>query len=583
MNFQIPAAIVLAGLGATAATLYLLQRLRVRQQPLTVETTLFWEQALEEARARVLVHRFRYPWVYALLLLIASALWLAFTRPAIDRSANRDEVVLIDGSLGTGGQGDLAPRIDRAEEYVAALSSDRRTVIFCGTRSRTVLRPSEPLSLLRPRLERLELEPAPGGMDRAIRDQVSLHGSSSSDAEGLLITAVGEAPVSSTLADALPTSIQLARLSTPPGANEATRVNHGITALGASPAISGLWDRVDVWIEVGATIGDPPVPTIVIDGDAWNVAPEKTPASTGDEANPPSRSPRSAWLYRDLPASGGLLVASLPDGDASVSDDRSELILPKRHPLRVLVDPDLPDGLLAVLAADPGVRITDTAPEVVVRHQTSEIGLSLPAIELVDRRLQEDAFLISHDPSVDPAEMAKEMTGRLGLAEIDAVGMARDLGEAITLGAKGADLRRMQMWSQLFGDRFNFARSRAFPLFFAMTLRWLADREEWPGYASVGTPLFLGDAEARPIGGAWSSGLNDWYTPTQSGVHETSDGVRFAAAAFDEALVSSSGVGADLAVASPNAGRPLLVTILMIAAFVLLLVDWFLYRVGRIP
>lgn len=577
MNFQIPAAIVLAGLGVAAAVLYFLQRLRIRQQPLTVETTLFWEQAIEEARARVLVHRFRYPWVYALLLLIASALWLAFARPTIEGVSKRDEVVLIVGSQGTGNAEDLALRVEQAEEYAAALAPSRRTVIFCGVRPRTVLRPSEPLSLLRPRLERLNPESAPGCLDRAIRECVSLRSSSSSEGDGLMITAVGETPVSASLVDALPASVQLSRLSVEDSEGNGDRVNQGILALGASPAVSGLWDRVDVLVEVGATAGEPSVPSIVIDGADWSAAPEMTEVPVDGAA------PRSRWLYRDLPASGGLLVASLSQGDASPSDDRAELILPKRHPLRVIVDPDLPQSLLAALAADPGVRITESAPEVAIRHQTSELGLDLPAIELVDRQLQEDAFLINHDGSSDPAEVARDMTQRLGLAEIDAVGMARELGETITLGARPAGLRRMQVWSQLFGDRYNFARSRSFPLFTAMTLRWLANRADWPGTASVSTPVFLGDAQARPIGGAWSSGLTEWYTPTHPGVHETSDGVRFAASVFDEALVAPADSGADLDVASSVAGRPLLVTILMIAAFALLLAEWFLYRAGRIP
>ena len=46
-------------LGALVAGLYLLQRLRVQHRDLQVPTTLFWREAVEEARARVLVRRFQ--------------------------------------------------------------------------------------------------------------------------------------------------------------------------------------------------------------------------------------------------------------------------------------------------------------------------------------------------------------------------------------------------------------------------------------------------------------------------------------------------------------------------------------------
>ena len=48
---------VVLGVAGLAGALFLLQRLRVRYQPKRVVTTLFWKEALEEARARVLVRR----------------------------------------------------------------------------------------------------------------------------------------------------------------------------------------------------------------------------------------------------------------------------------------------------------------------------------------------------------------------------------------------------------------------------------------------------------------------------------------------------------------------------------------------
>ena len=67
----VPAVVGVLGLAAIAGLLFALQRLRVRHRPVQVETALFWQQAVEESRARVLTQRFRHPWTYLLLLLIS--------------------------------------------------------------------------------------------------------------------------------------------------------------------------------------------------------------------------------------------------------------------------------------------------------------------------------------------------------------------------------------------------------------------------------------------------------------------------------------------------------------------------------
>ena len=74
-----------AGLTAAAAVLlgalYLLQRLRVRHREIPVVTTLFWKQAVEESRARVLTRRFRHPLAFLLIASIALLILLALAGP----------------------------------------------------------------------------------------------------------------------------------------------------------------------------------------------------------------------------------------------------------------------------------------------------------------------------------------------------------------------------------------------------------------------------------------------------------------------------------------------------------------------
>ena len=77
--FSIPA--LFAGIAAIAVGLWLLQRLRVRHREVEVLTTMFWKDALQETRARVFMRRFRHWRAWALLVLIASLLWVLMAQP----------------------------------------------------------------------------------------------------------------------------------------------------------------------------------------------------------------------------------------------------------------------------------------------------------------------------------------------------------------------------------------------------------------------------------------------------------------------------------------------------------------------
>ena len=93
---------ILAGLAAIAGVLFLLQRLRVRHRPVLVISTLFWRAAVEEARARVLVERFRHPLVYLFLLAICAFLWLAAAGLDGEDRDGRRHLVLVEGSAAAG-------------------------------------------------------------------------------------------------------------------------------------------------------------------------------------------------------------------------------------------------------------------------------------------------------------------------------------------------------------------------------------------------------------------------------------------------------------------------------------------------
>ena len=65
----------------TAGVLAALQFLRIRPRQVRVITTLFWQQAADQAQARTLFERFRHPRTYLLLLAVALLVLLALAQP----------------------------------------------------------------------------------------------------------------------------------------------------------------------------------------------------------------------------------------------------------------------------------------------------------------------------------------------------------------------------------------------------------------------------------------------------------------------------------------------------------------------
>ena len=89
----------LIGIGVIALGLALLQYLRVQHREIEVVSTLFWQAAVKETRARVFVQKFRHWPAWLLLVLIASLLWILLAGPSWNSSDQMQHVVLLDGSV----------------------------------------------------------------------------------------------------------------------------------------------------------------------------------------------------------------------------------------------------------------------------------------------------------------------------------------------------------------------------------------------------------------------------------------------------------------------------------------------------
>ena len=228
------------GLLALGGVLFALQRLRVRHRDLRVPTTLFWTAAVERARARTLVERFRHPLPFLLVLCIAWLLWTSMAGPRRDGDSTVEHLVLIDASAGMAGQDRLALAKEEAARVAASLPRNFTTIRLCGSIPETVLLPGENPLLLERRLGMVEPAACPSTIERELR---MLPAAGEHD---LQVWVIGGQPIDASLRELLPERIEVVRIAC---GLESLATNRAITALAATEAASGRYDRCDVFIE----------------------------------------------------------------------------------------------------------------------------------------------------------------------------------------------------------------------------------------------------------------------------------------------------------------------------------------------
>lgn len=563
----VPWALGALGLVGIAGVLYALQRLRVRHRQVEVETTLFWQQAIEESRARVLTQRFRHPWTYALLLVICSLLWLSFAGLQRDGAGERRHLVLLDGSAGMAHGQRFARAVSAAADYAAGLPKDRRTVLLCSSRAETVLRPGESSLLLRRRLEGAAPAPAPNSVVDVLFDVLR-----SRSAVATTVCVVGDLPLRPRERALLPASVELRRLEVSPRSGD----NVGVTGLGVRPSSSGPWDSVDVLVEVRAAAGSRSAaspPAVSVGGQPWTRPPVAEPLEGGRR-----------YRFAGIPAKGQVLEVALRGQDALALDDVASFALPDRTPVAVMIGPSVPEVVQRAVAADPGLVVGVDGARVVVRRAGATFGGDLPALELSDPGEVEDAFLIVHADDRDSAEVLNELYTGLGLDEIDAMTAAATLGRNVTLGTTPGDRRGLKVWRRLLEPDYDFVRSRAYPLFLGLGLRWLAEVEEGPVRVAVGEPVDVDDAEVTAgVVGARSFGAA--FVPRAPGVLSLSAGDNLRASLLDPVATGASLQGAvDVPAVAAGSGAGLdLVTVFLLLALLLLAAEWVWFRTSRIP
>ncbi len=447
-----------------AAALFALHFLRVRHRRETVVTTLFWRQAIEEARARTLFERFRHPLAYLLLLALALSIWLAAAGPRPPARVERERVLLLDASAPMGRGQRFALARKALAGALARAPREATRVLWCGAQVEGLYLPGEDPLLLDLRLEGRQPEATPPSIERVIAHLAALPRS-----RPLEIRLFGDAPLRAEFLKGLPKDVEVARAPLDGEAPEPS----GLFTLGVNSAASGAWDRVDLLVR--AHSGE--TPTVELGGGLLT----GTPRGKG-------------LLFTDLPAAGGIV-------HVKAGGSESECVLPERPLLGVLVGGDLPAALLDCLAADPGVRLVEDASkaDLCVRRRGDSVGEGLPALELVPASDQQQAFLLTA-PGEEPADELLDQALALGLDRIDATSLAGQGGVVIGLGARRGPLRSFSLWSELCGPGYDLIQGRAFPLLIGRVLRWLAGVRRFPAVVAAGEPVALDLTELEPVG-----------------------------------------------------------------------------------
>jgi hypothetical protein len=394
------------------------------------------------------------------------------------------------------------------------------------------------------------------------------------------IVVFGDAPVRRQVLALMPDSVTVRRAGEP----EPLRGNTGVVALGVSDAASGAWDRVDVLVELQATDdrgaaarGDVQV---TLDGKAVPVA----------EASATGRGGRQALVVRDLAAAGGLLSVRLGQGDSLVLDDAASVRLPNKPVLKVQLSPSLDAVLRPVLDADAAVELVSANPDLVIRRAGEPVGGNVPALEFVPVAAQQQAFLLTHPAALSSTAVLTDAVDNIGLNQIDAMSLAREAGRPIEVSIASGRGWRFSVWEDLLSEHYNFTRSRAFPLFVANALRWLAGTSAWYPYVAAGQPLVAassGDgARIVDAGGRAIDPLGVAFVPPRAGELRLAGDRTLSVSLLDPNVTRGSRDAAlEVAALAPVdlAPRMTLFTWLLVLAVILLAVEWHFFQMGRLP
>lgn len=564
-----------AGLAALAAGLYLLQQLRIRYTRLPVATTLFWAEAVRDAPVRVFRQRFKHWLAWLLAVLICWLLWLGFADLRTDRSDTANFYALIlDGSAQSAVGNDFELSKEQLLDDVRSYPNQLREVYYAGEHNLKLLASDEDTKVLQQRLD----DQTPVSARSSVEDQLRLLARDAVNAENeVYVVVYGRAVIPPEVIDDLPENMIVEqRLPN----DEAEFSNRGIVALGVGEPISGAWDKVDVLVRVlntnsdGISVSDL---TITIGG--------QTAANENLSAVGPSD-----FLLSDVLADGSQLTVSLSGEDDLKFDNDASLVLPTRTQIPVYVGPNVPDSLLPAINADAALKMVPESEAAVAVLGPGDAESVLPTFRVVQENVQEQAFEIGYvGPQDVSSERALERTiERLGLKQIDATAIAREIEREITVRLHFGDQRFVSVWLPIVEDEFNFRESISFPLFISKSMRYLADEAPWYAYMAAGKQAIeqssgasLADTDALS-----ELAVGTYFVRNATGEFELTDELPGVISLLDKTTtVRSTSQTVTSATTATTSPYPLweLITWLMLLALALVVTEWYIYQRRLMP
>ena len=584
----------LLGIPVLAGVLFVLHRLRIRHRRMEVVTTLFWQEAIEEARARVFVQRFRHPLVYAFLLFLSLLLWAGFADPKLGSDPEEQSLILVEGSARHMGAERTAEALAAVQDLLSDMPLEGRSVVWCGETERTLLASGEPAALLEARWEGVVPQACPSPIVGIVDRMGELQANTPADRRlPLHVILVGHSTLPKILVEGLPGDmrVQTLALTSAEDSSEIVRSTR-LVSLGVAPAESGAWDRVDVLLRLrNPADAVPQNPRLILGDQPLAITPVRSREAGVDR-----------YFYASLPAKGQLLrvfnelqsiglqaidlnamVLNGGGGDEALG----VLALPDRQILEVQLEAGLPAELNAVLQADPGLRIVDSDPDVLIGTQP---GKSLGARLWLNPKSNEAVFRFTQDAGSKGETRLRRRFGAIGLGGIDARDAraaaeegapSRTATEPVRMEFVAGEGRAIEMPLQLLGDGYNFVQSRAFPLFFAEAVRWLASAEEAPRRVAAGEILQGEHSSWKDQAGRNLDPVGAAFFVPAAGEYQGQEGAVLAAS-LQSPMDDSEAYALSPLQLSSSSGSALLFWITLLALLGLV-AEWFLVRTGRMP
>ena len=443
----------------TAGVLAALQFLRTRPRQVRVVTTLFWQQAADQAQARTLFERFRHPRTYLLLLAVALLMLLALAQPVFQSAHQPYRVIVLEAGLSMTAADE---RFDKALELVkseaASLDENHVAVIIADPLPRLLKHFDESLATLESRLGEVKAAENPVIREDLLRAGKSLL--AGREKGELVLVAAQPVKVEDT-------SIRMLAAG---GVMDNAFILSAVFVPDAADLTRGTFQ----W-RVGFTGNQPGELAIKVIRENQTLLEQSVGFKPGEVRE---------FSVPGLAADGSRLTASVTGADAIAGDSRVDFSLPDRRRIRVVaVDGfELPPVLASVF---------DSLPEITTGKQE---GADLKVIRI--GALDSDAQIV-----IQPADAGGEMMAvrpsdhRLvdGLVFEDALCRAPAkpleiannsqpllLAGGATLASLDADAKQLTVAASLFDADASLVRRTGYLVFWSGMLHHLAAWSDEP-------------------------------------------------------------------------------------------------------